>query len=94
MNGCGTCGQGVIQTVAHGVAGLAKAALQIDRTPPSLMELRVRQCVGHPTGGEDAIEPCPAFKAGFFCEDCGCIVAAKLRVASETCPRGRWPVGE
>lgn len=91
MGGCGTCGESVIDHVAHGAIGLAKAALRIDRTPPSLMELRVRQCIGHPTGGEDAIEPCPSFRAGFLCTECGCVVAAKLRIESETCPLNRWP---
>lgn len=91
---CGGCGQTVLEKVAHGAAGLAKAAIGIDRTPDDLITLRVRQCVGHPTGGEDHIDPCPEYKAGFLCGACGCIVAAKLRIKSEVCPRGKWPTGE
>jgi len=93
------CGQTVVEQVTHGVVGLAKAALGIDKTPVNIATARLRQCAGHPTGGEDAIEPCPAYAPVLLglamgCTDCGCSVAAKLRIASETCPRNRWPVGE
>jgi hypothetical protein len=38
-------------------------------------------------------ETCPA-KSGFLCSDCGCIIAAKVRVNTSKCPQGKWSDGE
>ena len=32
---------------------------------------------------------CPA-KTGPICSDCGCIIAAKVRVNTSKCPKGLW----
>lgn len=34
-------------------------------------------------------ETCPA-KSGLICSDCGCIIAAKVRVNTSKCPQGKW----
>ena len=34
-------------------------------------------------------ETCPA-KSGILCSDCGCIIAAKVRVNTSKCPQGKW----
>jgi hypothetical protein len=34
-------------------------------------------------------ETCPA-KSGFLCSDCGCIIAAKVRVNTSKCPQNKW----
>ena len=34
-------------------------------------------------------EVCPA-RATIFCSECGCLVAAKVRLSQASCPLGRW----
>lgn len=88
--GC-NCGGTVVEAVKNGIVGLFKAATGRDPTPISLLELRIRACVGHPTNDETKIKRCPRNGAGLICLDCGCMLAAKQRVKSSECPRGDWP---
>lgn len=79
---CQTCGQKIIS----GAIGLAKVAAQamgipIDQAPRKLQAARLRVCT-----------PCDQ-NAGGICADCKCVIAAKVRVASEDCPRKLWPKG-
>jgi hypothetical protein len=68
--------------LAHGAAGLGKAALGIDRTEPFRLDYR-RQCC---SGCSQMIR-----KLGVeTCALCGCVISAKTAVASERCPAGRW----
>ena len=34
---------------------------------------------------------CPALNKEGQCDDCTCFVSLKSRLATETCPRGKWP---
>jgi hypothetical protein len=77
---CSTCG-----TIA-GVVGLAKATLHIDRTPEMAIKHRLRICWEC-----DRSEPCLGIVGKKCqCAACGCIIRAKVVVASEACPIGRW----
>ena len=82
---CGTCKGGII----HGAVGIAKAVVGIDRTDPDELTRRVRACLGHPTGGPDAIPPCDQYDSG-KCNACGCFVKFKTKLDSERCPLGKW----
>lgn len=85
------CGKTIVQTVTNGIVGIFKAVTKTDPTPSSLLELRVRACVGHITHDDMHIKKCPRNGAGLICLDCGCVLAAKQKVKSSDCPRGDWP---
>ena len=69
-----------LKRVAHGAAGLARAAATLGRSDAAaLAESRLRIC-----------KPCP-HRRRFTCDLCGCLLAAKSRLADETCPAGSWP---
>lgn len=44
-----------------------------------LAEERVEECI-----------KCPSLKLKKICGECGCIVAAKIRVSEEECPLKKW----
>jgi hypothetical protein len=76
---CGDC--------LKGAAGIAKAALGIDRPDDSTIAARRAIC----RGCEHA-EPCPLnIGRKCRCALCGCVLRAKTAVASEACPAGKWP---
>lgn len=84
--GCNTCGG-----IVHGAVGIVRAVVGIGRVEPSLKETRLRICLGHPTGGPDAIPRCERNTWGVFCAECGCVIAAKAGDEREKCPLGKWP---
>ena len=69
--------------VVHGAAGLAKAALGLDKADGNLMMRRWAVC-----------DSCKhAEKIGGIVQTCGicrCMLRAKIRLAGETCPTGQW----
>lgn len=82
--GCGC--RGAVHHIAHGAAGLAKAALGMDRADEATIERRrntcracphARPCVGN------VVKKCT-------CDRCGCLLRAKTANAGETCPEGKW----
>lgn len=54
---------------------VAASAFTVDR-----LECQARACIGHPSGREDAIPPCP--------DRAGC-----TGLRGDSCPRGEWPDG-
>lgn len=72
---CHDCG--VLAKIKAGV-GIVRAALGLNATPRDILVLRLNEC-----------DTCPENDLG-QCAVCGCYVAAKARVASETCPKNRW----
>jgi len=70
-------------TIARGAAGLAKAALGIDRADPEIVAFRRRTCGGCP----DVV-----LRLGVIqqCRRCGCGILPKTLVKGERCPAGRW----
>jgi hypothetical protein len=82
MGGC--CGGG--RSVAHGIAGLTKAALRLDRAPFEDIRSRAAICVG--ADGQKGA--CEMLQWGLICSKCNCLVTAKIRVASERCPLDKW----
>ena len=69
--------------LGHGAAGLAKAALGIDRAEDFRVEYRRQTC-----------EACPyaLHRLGVVdtCSLCKCVIRAKTAIASEHCPVGKW----
>jgi hypothetical protein len=89
----------------HGAAGLAKAGLQlvgvsVDEVPATVLLERRDHCRECRAATKDP-HPRYAVNKGLtalsVCRDCDCNIAAKTRLASEACPRGKWttwqPVG-
>lgn len=75
----------------HYLSGTLKLALVFTRhckPKPAIIRKRLTQCRGDGTG-----EPCEALgrKLGMHaCRECGCFVAAKVRLARERCPKEKW----
>jgi hypothetical protein len=67
-----------------GSIGLAKVAIGMDQAEAEQVESRRAICQSCPSGlflnGK-----CDARKGG-----CGCLLAAKWRLAGERCPKGHW----
>lgn len=64
--------------VARGAVGMTRAITGTDPVTRETRLMRQAEC--------DACE----HRRGPMCGRCGCVVAAKIRVASEACPVGRW----
>lgn len=68
----------MMQRMAHGATGLAKAAMGLDRADDATIATRYALCMA-----------CDRHAIG-LCTACGCLCAAKVRVAGEACPEGKW----
>jgi hypothetical protein len=68
----------ITQTVTHGATGLVKAALGLDRCDDATLDMRRATCAA-----------CDQMRDG-RCNLCGCLLAAKQRLAGERCPAGHW----
>lgn len=74
---CSTCGK-----IVKGAIGLAKVAAQavgipIDVAGRKVEALRLKVCTACAPGAT-------------LCPSCDCIIAAKVKLASEACPLGKW----
>lgn len=78
----------------NGIVGLAKAALNLAPVTPEQLAQRRDECRRCDRAGKSA-KPRFAEFGGLTslskCRECGCYIAAKTRVASESCPLGKWP---
>ncbi len=70
--------------IVNGVAGLAKAALRIDRPSAEIIVARRAACC-------ECLGLLGKLPLGAMCEECGCFVRAKTLCSDETCARGLWP---
>lgn len=72
-----------VKGVLYGAAGLAKAALGIDKAPDDVVRARLAICY--------TCEHWQDF-AGGRCGFCGCLTQAKVRLGAERCPLNppRW----
>jgi hypothetical protein len=68
----------IAQTVTNGATGLVKAALGLDRCDDATLAHRRATCAA-----------CDQMRDG-RCNLCGCLLAAKQRLAGERCPIGKW----
>lgn len=84
----GCCGK-----IINGAVGLAKAATGIGTVSLQVMQERrdvCREC------DQATRSPDPKFAVNkgltclSQCKPCGCYIAAKTKVASESCPLGKW----
>ena len=83
--------------ISHGIWGLIKSSFQIDRPVTEVITARAEVC-----GKCEKNAPCGKLLIGKRCcgklfdvlkansSTCGCIIGNKIRVASETCPLGKW----
>jgi len=71
-------GGGITSMISRGAVGLAKSFLHIDRPSEEVIEKRWAIC-----------ENCEFYKH-WQCTVCGCIASQKVKVASESCPKGYW----
>jgi hypothetical protein len=76
--GCKSCGAKGLKRLILGGAKLLKAELGIDAADKDVIESRKQTCLG-----------CDRYNFG-VCEECGCFCAAKVKLASEKCPIGKW----
>lgn len=74
------------RTIGGGLRGLSSAALGSEPPGSATLAERALQCFG--TLGRKA--PCSRLGMGLVCRACGCLAMAKIRVASQACPLGRW----
>lgn len=72
----------IAQRIARGAIGLTKAALGMERADDATIATRYALCMA-----------CDKHAIG-VCTACGCLCAAKARVASEACPDGKWQATE
>ncbi len=80
---CKGCGKGVLQKLAEGGLGVAKALgtfVGVGTLDPEVVSMRDGQCSGCPTAQNNC----------GICERCHCLIALKIRVGSEKCPDGHW----
>lgn len=73
-----------LSAIKSGIVGLGKVAIGIDSAEPETVERRMATCRECPSG---------LYRDGFcaFSQGgCGCLIRAKVRVRSESCPRGHW----
>ncbi len=82
--------------LGRGVAGLSKAALDLEPVPAAMLNDRRKTCAACPAATRTKRLGIPA--AGrlhvltplSICSACKCNLHAKTRLAGETCPRGHW----
>jgi len=67
-----------VSDLVRGAVGVAKAALGVQAACDETVRSRWAACL-----------ECDAHDCG-RCRECGCFTGAKIRVAGESCPRGKW----
>ena len=81
--GCTSCAKKGLMGLIRGGAKLLKAELGIDAADEATLATRKALCLD-----------CPIYDFGVCLEEekggCGCFVAAKVRIAGEECPKGKW----
>jgi flavoprotein len=84
----------IAERVVHGAVGLAKVAAQavglpVDQAPEMVIKARRDICRGCPNATLNAQRldrPSKGLTTASQCRVCGCLIAAKTRLASEKCP--------
>ena len=75
---CATCGSKGLKSLILGGAKLLKAELGMDACDEETIIDRRNLC-----------ESCEHYDFG-VCDQCGCFCAAKVKLKSEVCPKGKW----
>lgn len=78
-SGCNCHQRSFSEKLMRGATGLTKAVLGLDKAPDEAIDLRWAVC-----------NRCSEMGRLGFCKQCGCYLRAKVRVASEACPLGKW----
>lgn len=79
-----------VRRVGHGLVGLVRARLRLNRAADAVIERRRAAC----RRCEHAIPCRQAATRMCACAVCGCRLRAKIVLADESCPLGRWRDGE
>ena len=91
---CGDCPK-FPSMIVHGVVGLTKAALHIDRASDAVIAERRDQCrnCNHATKRlARAHLPTKGLTNLSRCLLCRCNIAAKTMIAGESCPGAKWKI--
>jgi hypothetical protein len=84
---------GGVAKLAHGVIGLAKAAVGADPVSDATLLMRrdiCRECDRATRNPTRVHLPTKGLTSFSRCTACDCVIAAKSRLASERCPLGKW----
>lgn len=81
--------------IVAGAMGLAKAAVGADRAPDAIVAQRrgiCRECPEATRSADPArlAKPTKGLTSLSRCRACGCFIAAKTLLASESCPLNKW----
>ena len=81
---------GLVQKATNLAVALGEAAVAVVEgkgllAPEAMITNRLAIC-----RGDDTHSRCGYFDPQQFCRSCGCITAAKVRLASSRCPEGKW----
>ena len=82
---CGTCGPGLLRTAANAVAAAGRVVGAVATGQPVLVDAATKAARLAVCGRCELL-------AGNRCDACGCFVEAKAALATEDCPKGRWPL--
>lgn len=87
------CGCGKAKKIVAGAAGVAKAALGIDKAAPEVAAARLDVCRECPQASKNGAAKFAKFKGLTTlsrCAACSCVIHLKVKVAGEKCPEGKW----
>jgi hypothetical protein len=94
--GCGAA-RSVLGRVAAGGGGLLKSTLRIGVAPEEVIRARrdlCRDCPSATRNSDEKFSMQRGLTTFSVCRECGCYIAAKTRLNSESCPLKLWQAVE
>lgn len=81
----------MIGKLVRGAVGLGKAMFGVDMAEPQVVQWRLYKCLHCPYKYYASMNMPLWTKFGpWACRQCGCFIKAKVQIASEQCPMGKW----
>ncbi|MEM6334780.1 MAG: hypothetical protein AAF823_15710 [Planctomycetota bacterium] len=83
----------MLATLAHGILGLSKAAVNADPVTPDELNHRRQTCAACPAATRTkplGRVPVTTLAPTSTCTACRCNLHAKTKLANESCPLGKW----
>ena len=98
-SGCAGKAKRAASRVVSGVVGLSKVAMQavgipVDQADAQTVQQRRDVCRECPHASKSDAARFTSFSgltSRSTCDQCGCFIKAKTMIASEVCPKGKWP---
>ena len=81
---------GKMHKIVHGAAGLFKAAVGIDAAEQAVVDARTKLCLDCPHNVAPVMGRLSGIAGLRQCDICSCLIKAKVLLASEKCPEGKW----